>query len=198
MNHIDIITCQPKLLDGPLNNSIIQKAKEKKLINIEIHNLRDHTNNKHKKVDDYAYGGGGGMVLGIEPIYNCINYIKGKKKIDEVIYMSPDGNKLEQKLSNKLSLKKNIIILCGHYKGIDERVREHIITMEISIGDYVLTGGELPAAILVDSIVRLLQEQYQMSPLRYLIHFKMDFLVIQIIQDQKNLIIGKFQNTFYQ
>jgi len=156
MNHIDIITCQPKLLNGPLNNSIIQKAKEKKLINIEIHNLRNHTNNKHKKVDDYAYGGGGGMVLGIEPIYNCINYIKGKKKIDEVIYMSPDGNKLEQKLSNKLSLKKNIIILCGHYKGIDERVREHIITMEISIGDYVLTGGELPAAILVDSIVRLL------------------------------------------
>ncbi|MEC8679715.1 MAG: tRNA (guanosine(37)-N1)-methyltransferase TrmD [Bacteroidota bacterium] len=156
MNHIDIITCQPELLDSPLNNSILKIAQDKKLVNIKIHNLRDFSDNKHKKVDDYAFGGGGGMVLKIEPIFNCIESIKKENKVDEIIYMSPDGEKLSQKTSNSLSLKENIIILCGHYKGVDERVREHLITKEISIGDYVLTGGELPAAILIDSVIRLI------------------------------------------
>ena len=156
MNDIDIITCQPELLDSPLNNSILKIAQEKKLVNIKIHNLRDFSDNKHKKVDDYAFGGGGGMVLKIEPIFNCIKFIKKNKKVDEIIYMSPDGEKLNQKTSNSLSLKENIVILCGHYKGIDERVRKHLITKEISIGDYVLTGGELPAAILIDSVIRLI------------------------------------------
>ena len=156
MNHIHIITCQPELLDSPLNNSILKIAQDKKLVNIKIHNLRDFSDNKHKKVDDYAFGGGGGMVLKIEPIFNCIESIKKENKVDEIIYMSPDGEKLSQKTSNSLSLKENIIILCGHYKGVDERVREHLITKEISIGDYVLTGGELPAVILIDSIIRLI------------------------------------------
>ena len=145
MNHLDIITCQPELLKSPLNHSILK-----------IHNLRDFSENKHKKVDDYAFGGGGGMVLKIEPIYKCLEIIKTQNEVDEVIYMSPDGEKLNQKMSNELSLKKNLVIICGHYKGIDERIRENLITREISIGDYVLTGGELPAVILVDSIIRLI------------------------------------------
>ena len=156
MINIHILTCLPQLLESPLNHSIIKRAKEKKLVKIKIHDLKDYSNNKHKKVDDYAFGGGGGMVLKIEPIYNCIETIKKKKKIDLIIYMSPDGEKLNQKTSNSLSLRENIVILCGHYKGIDERVRKHLITKEISIGDYVLTGGELPAAILIDSVIRLI------------------------------------------
>ena len=131
-------------------------SQDKKLIEIKIHNLRDFSENKHKKVDDYAFGGGGGMVLKIEPIYKCLEFIKKQNEVDEVIYMSPDGKKLNQKMSNELSLKKNLVIICGHYKGIDERIRENLITREISIGDYVLTGGELPATILVDSIIRLI------------------------------------------
>ncbi|OUX33279.1 MAG: tRNA (guanosine(37)-N1)-methyltransferase TrmD [Pelagibacteraceae bacterium TMED268] len=154
--NIDILTCLPQLLESPLNHSIIKRAKEKKLVKIKIHDLKDYSNNKHKKVDDYAFGGGGGMVLKIEPIYNCIEIIKKKKKIDLIIYMSPDGEKLNQKKANKLSLYKNIIIICGHYNGIDERIRKNIVNSEISIGDYVLTGGELPAAILIDSIARLI------------------------------------------
>ena len=156
MINIDILTCLPELLESPLNHSIIKNAKEKKLVKIEIHDLKDYSNNKHKKVDDYAFGGGGGMVLKIEPIYRCIEHIKKKKEIDQIIYMSPDGEKLNQKKANKLSLYKNIIIICGHYNGIDERIRENIVTSEISIGDYVLTGGELPAAILIDSVVRVI------------------------------------------
>jgi len=156
MINIDILTCLPKILESPLNHSIIKKAKEKKLVKIKIHDLKDYSNNKHKKVDDYAFGGGGGMVLKIEPIYNCIETIKKKKKIDQIIYMSPDGEKLNQKKANKLSLYKNIIIICGHYNGIDERIRKNIVNSEISIGDYVLTGGELPAVILIDSIARLI------------------------------------------
>tara|TARA_X000001036_G_scaffold175281_1_gene165858 strand:- start:1026 stop:1703 length:678 start_codon:yes stop_codon:yes gene_type:complete len=156
MINIDILTCLPQLLESPLNHSIIKRAKEKKLVKIKIHDLKDYSNNKHKKVDDYAFGGGGGMVLKIEPIYNCIEIIKKKKKIDLIIYMSPDGEKLNQKKANKLSLYKNIIIICGHYNGIDERIRKNIVNSEISIGDYVLTGGELPAAILIDSIARLI------------------------------------------
>ena len=156
MNHLDIITCQPELLKSPLNHSILKIAQDKNLIEIKIHNLRDFSENKHKKVDDYAFGGGGGMVLKIEPIYKCLEFIKKQNDVDEVIYMSPDGEKLNQKMSNELSLKKNLVIICGHYKGIDERIRENLITREISIGDYVLTGGELPAVILVDSIIRLI------------------------------------------
>lgn len=156
MNHLDIITCQPELLKSPLNHSILKIAQDKNLIEIKIHNLRDFSENKHKKVDDYAFGGGGGMVLKIEPIYKCLEFIKKQNEVDEVIYMSPDGEKLNQKMSNELSLKKNLVIICGHYKGIDERIRENLITREISIGDYVLTGGELPAVILVDSIIRLI------------------------------------------
>lgn len=156
MINIDILTCLPQLLESPLNHSIIKRAKEKKLVKIKIHDLKDYSNNKHKKVDDYAFGGVGGMVLKIEPIYNCIEIIKKKKKIDLIIYMSPDGEKLNQKKANKLSLYKNIIIICGHYNGIDERIRKNIVNSEISIGDYVLTGGELPAAILIDSIARLI------------------------------------------
>ena len=156
MINIDILTCLPELLESPLNHSIIKNAKEKKLVKIEIHDLKDYSNNKHKKVDDYAFGGGGGMVLKMETIYRCIEHIKKKKEIDQIIYMSPDGEKLNQKKANKLSLYKNIIIICGHYNGIDERIRENIVTSEISIGDYVLTGGELPAAILIDSVVRVI------------------------------------------
>ena len=156
MINIHILTCLPQLLESPLNHSIIKRDKEKKLVKIKIHDLKDYSNNKHKKVDDYAYGGGGGMVLKTERIYNCIEIIKKKKKIDLIIYMSPDGEKLNQKKANKLSLYKNIIIICGHYNGIDERIRKNIVNIEISIGDYVLTGGELPAAILIDSIARLI------------------------------------------
>lgn len=155
MMQIDIISCQPDLLNSPLNHSILRKAQEKKLVKIKIHDLKEYSLDKHKKVDDYAFGGGGGMVLQIEPIYRCIKKLKKEKKYDDIIYMTPDGNQLNQNISNQLSLKKNIIILCGHYKGIDERIRKHIITKEISIGDYVLTGGELPAAVLIDSILRL-------------------------------------------
>tara|TARA_Y100001978_G_C23672347_1_gene424497 strand:+ start:928 stop:1602 length:675 start_codon:yes stop_codon:yes gene_type:complete len=153
---IDIITAIPSLLESPFNDSILKRAKEKKLVEINIHNLRDYSKNKQKSIDDYAFGGGAGMVLSIEPIYNCIKQLKKKINYDDVIYMTPDGEKLNQSISNQLSLKENIIILCGHYKGIDERVREHIITKEISIGDFVLSGGELPAAVLCDSIIRLL------------------------------------------
>ena len=153
---IDIITAIPSLLESPFNDSILKRAKEKKLVEINIHNLRDYSNNKQKSIDDYAFGGGAGMVLSIEPIYNCIKQLKEKSNYHEVIYMTPDGEKLNQSISNQLSLKENIIILCGHYKGIDERVREHLITKEISIGDFVLSGGELPAAVLCDSIIRLL------------------------------------------
>ncbi|MEI6816298.1 MAG: tRNA (guanosine(37)-N1)-methyltransferase TrmD [Bacteroidota bacterium] len=153
---IDIITVLPKLLDGPLNDSILLRAQKKGLVTINIHNLRDHSPFKHKSVDDYAFGGGAGMVMMIEPIYNCISELRKDTTYDEIIYMSPDGEMLDQKMANNLSLKGNIIILCGHYKGIDERIREHLITKEISIGNYVLSGGELPAAVLCDSIIRLL------------------------------------------
>ena len=156
MNHIDIITCQPELLDSPLNNSILKIAQEKKLVNIKIHNLRDFSDNKHKKVDDYAFGGGAGMVLSIEPIHRCIKTLQKKDNYDEIIFMTPDGETLNQSISNQLSLHQNLIILCGHYKGIDQRVRDHIITREISIGDFVLSGGELPAAVLCDSVIRLI------------------------------------------
>ena len=153
---IDIISAVPELLSGPFNSSIIRKSIEKNITEIHIHNLRDYSKNKYKSIDDYQYGGGAGMVMLIEPIDKCISKLKRERDYDEIIYMTPDGSKLNQSLSNKLSCMTNIIILCGHYKGIDQRIRENLITMEISIGDYVLTGGELPAAILTDSIVRLI------------------------------------------
>ncbi len=153
---IDIITIFPEMFEGPFNHSIIKRAKEKKLVEIHFHNLREYSTNKHKSVDDYAFGGGAGMVMMIEPINACISLLKQARSYDEVIYLSPDGLKLDQKLSNSFISKENLILLCGHYKGIDERIREHLITMEISIGDYVLSGGELAAAVLTDSIVRLI------------------------------------------
>ena len=153
---IDIISAVPELLSGPFNSSIIKKSVEKNLVDIYIHNLRDYSVNKYKSIDDYQYGGGAGMVMLIEPIDKCISKLKKERNYDEIIYMSPDGIKLNQQTCNKLSCVKNIIILCGHYKGIDQRVRDNLITMEISIGDYVLTGGELPAAILTDGIIRLI------------------------------------------
>ena len=153
---IDIISVVPELLKGPFNSSIIKKAIDKKIIEIQIHNLRDYSTNNYGSIDDYQYGGGAGMVMLIEPIDKCIAELKKERDYDHIIYMTADGETLNQGISNKLSCMKNIIILCGHYKGIDQRIRDNIITMEISIGDFVLTGGELPAAILTDSIVRLI------------------------------------------
>ena len=153
---IDILTVLPELLESPLNHSIIKRAKEKKLVEINIINLRDFTTDNYKSVDDYAFGGGAGMVMMIEPIYKAIQKLKSERDYDEIIYTSPDGEKLDQKIANQLSLENNIIILAGHYKGVDQRIRDHLITREISIGDYVLSGGELPAAIITDAIVRLI------------------------------------------
>ena len=153
---IDIITVFPEMFEGPFTESIIKRAVNKGIVEINLHNLRDYSNDKHKKVDDYAYSAGAGMVMMIEPIDNCISHLKSERDYDEVIYMSPDGELLTQPLANEISLYNNIIILCGHYKGIDERIREHLITREISIGNYVLSGGELGAAVLTDSLVRLI------------------------------------------
>jgi tRNA (guanine37-N1)-methyltransferase len=153
---IDILTILPNLLQGPFSDSIMKRAQEKQLVEIHIHNIRDYSTDKHKNVDDYQYGGGAGMVMSIEPIATLIDKLKSERSYDEIIYMTPDGELLEQSASNQLSLSQNLIILCGHYKGVDERIREHYITKEISIGSYVLSGGELAAAVVVDSIVRLL------------------------------------------
>lgn len=154
--HIDIITCQPDLIASPLNESIVKRARDRGVVEIEVHNLHDYSGDKHKRVDDYAYGGGAGMVLMIEPIANCINSLKKNRVYDEIIYLSPDGQIFDQGMANELSLKGNLILLAGHYKGVDERVRQNMITREISIGNYVLTGGELGAAVITDAIVRLL------------------------------------------
>ena len=153
---IDILTILPDLLQGPFSESIMKRAQERDLLELKIHNIRDYSTNKHHKVDDTQYGGGAGMVMTIQPIVDIIEKLKSERNYDEIIFMTPDGEVLEQELSNDLSLKGSIIILCGHYKGIDERIREHYITKEISIGSYVLTGGELAACVLVDSIVRLI------------------------------------------
>lgn len=153
---IDIITVLPELLESPFNQSIIKRAKDKGLVDITLHNLRDYSNDKHRRVDDYAFSGDAGMVMTIEPIFNAITHLKSQRTYDEVIYTSPDGKLLNQSISNRLSTLNNIIILCGHYKGIDQRVRDHLVTLEISVGNYVLSGGELAAAIITDSVVRLL------------------------------------------
>jgi tRNA (guanine37-N1)-methyltransferase len=153
---IDILTIFPELIEGPLNNSIIKRAREKSIANIFLHDIRSFSRDKHKRVDDYAYGGDAGMVMTIEPIYLAIEFLKSQRDYDEIIYTSPDGNSFTQKFANSLSTSENLIILCGHYKGIDHRIREHLITLEISIGDYVLTGGELAAAVITDSVIRLI------------------------------------------
>jgi tRNA (guanine37-N1)-methyltransferase len=153
---IDIITCLPELFEGPMNQSIVKRAQKKELVELYIHDLRAFTTNKQKSIDDYAFGGGAGMVMMIEPIDRCIRALKKHTDYDEIIFMTPDGEKLNQSTCNQLSLNKNIILLCGHYKGIDQRVRDHLITREISIGDYVLSGGELAAMIVADSLIRLI------------------------------------------
>ncbi|MDE6541524.1 MAG: tRNA (guanosine(37)-N1)-methyltransferase TrmD [Muribaculaceae bacterium] len=153
---IDIITVLPEMLQGPLNCSILKRAQDRGLVEIVVHNLRDYTTNKHRKVDDYPFGGEAGMVMQVEPVDRCISALKAERDYDEVIFTAPDGEMLSQPMANSLSLLDNLIILCGHYKGIDYRIREHLITREISIGDYVLTGGELPAAVIADAVVRLI------------------------------------------
>ncbi len=153
---IDILTVLPEMLESPLNCSILKRAQEKGLVTIAVHNLRDYTTNRHRKVDDYPFGGAAGMVMQIEPVDRAITALKAERDYDEVIFTSPDGEVLSQPLANSLSLLENVIILCGHYKGIDYRIREHLVTREISIGDYVLTGGELPAAVIADAMVRLI------------------------------------------
>ena len=153
---IDILTVLPEMLESPLGCSILKRAQDKGLAEIVVHNLRDYTHDKYRKVDDYPFGGEAGMVMKIEPVDRCISALKAERTYDEVIFTSPDGEQFSQPLANRLSLLDNIIILCGHYKGIDYRIREHLITMEISIGDYVLTGGEIPAAVIADAVVRLI------------------------------------------
>ena len=153
---IDILTILPELLEGPFSASIMKRAQDKGHVDIHLHNIRDYSTDKHKNVDDYQYGGGAGMVMSIEPIVTIIEKLQKERSYDDIIFMTPDGALLEQGVCNELSLKKNLILLCGHYKGIDERIREHFITKELSIGSYVLSGGELAAAVLTDAIVRLL------------------------------------------
>lgn len=153
---IDIITVLPELLESPLNFSIVKRARDKGLVELNVINLRDFTKDKYKTVDDYAFGGGAGMVMMIEPVYKAISKLTSEREYDEIIYTSPDGEKFDQKMANRLSMKSNILILAGHYKGVDQRIREHLITREISVGDYVLSGGELAAAVITDAIVRLI------------------------------------------
>lgn len=153
---IDILTVVPELLQSPLNESILKRAQQKGLVEIHIHNIRDYTFDKHRQVDDYPFGGEAGMVMKPEPIFRCVEALQAERSYDEIIYTSPDGVRYDQHEANRLSTLENIVILCGHYKGIDYRVREHLITREISIGDYVLTGGELAAAIIADSVIRII------------------------------------------
>lgn len=153
---IDILSVVPDLLNSPLQHSIMKRAQDKGLLEVQVHDLRNFGLGKHRQIDDYQFGGGAGMVMMVEPLSNCIESLKAERTYDEIIYMTPDGQRLNQGMSNQLSLKGNLMLLCGHYKGVDERIREHYITMDISIGDYVLSGGELAAAVVVDSIGRLL------------------------------------------
>ena len=153
---IDILTVLPEMFESPFGCSIIKRAIDKGLVDIHIHNLRDYTTNRHRKVDDYPFGGGAGMVMQIEPVDRAIAALRSEREYDEVIYTSPDGERFDQPIANSLSMSENIIILCGHYKGVDQRIRDHLITREISVGDYVLTGGEMPAVIITDAIVRLI------------------------------------------
>ena len=151
---IDILTVMPEMLESPLNCSILKRAQDKGLVEIVVHNLRDYSLNKHRKVDDYPFGGEAGMVMQIEPVDRCISKLQAERQYDDIIFTTPDGEQFSQPIANQLSMKQNLMILCGHYKGIDYRIREHYITREISIGDYVLTGGEIPAAVIADAVVR--------------------------------------------
>lgn len=153
---VDVLTLFPQIFEGPFSESIIKRAIERKIVSIGLHNIRDYSLSKHKNVDDYPFGGGAGMVMQIEPIHRCLDALKEQRNYDEVIYMSPDGEPFTQKIANELSTKKNLVFLCGHYKGVDERVREHLVTRELSLGDFVLTGGEIAAAAMIDAIVRLI------------------------------------------
>lgn len=153
---IDILTVMPEMLDSPLNCSILKRAQDKGLAQIVVHNLRDYSLNKHRKVDDYPFGGEAGMVMQIEPVDRCISMLKEQRSYDDIIFTTPDGEQFTQPMANQLSLAENLMILCGHYKGIDYRIREHFVTREITIGDYVLTGGEIPAAVIADAVVRLI------------------------------------------
>lgn len=153
---LDIITCLPRLLESPFSDSILKRAQEKSVVTVKVHDLREYSLNRHRTTDDYAFGGGAGMVMMIEPIDRCITQLLSERAYDDIIYMSPDGDLLTQTIANQLSLKQNLILLCGHYKGMDERVRTHLITREISIGDYVLSGGELAAAVVADAVIRLI------------------------------------------
>lgn len=153
---IDILTVMPEMLESPLNCSILKRAQDKGLVEIVVHNLRDYSLNKHRKVDDYPFGGEAGMVMQIEPVDRCITKLQTERQYDDIIFTTPDGEQFSQPIANQLSMKQNLMILCGHYKGIDYRIREHYITREISIGDYVLTGGEIPAAVIADAVVRLI------------------------------------------
>ena len=156
MMRIDILTVLPEMLESPLGCSILKRAQQKGLVEFHVHNLRDYTTNRHRKVDDYPFGGEAGMVMQVEPVDRAIGALKAERDYDEVIFTSPDGDLLTQPMANRLSLLQNVIILCGHYKGIDWRIREHLVTKEISIGDYVLTGGEIPAVVIADAMVRLI------------------------------------------
>ncbi len=153
---IDIVSAVPELLESPLNHSIVKRAQEKGVVEVCVHNLRDWSKDKHRKVDDYPFGGEAGMVLTVQPVFDCLAELTAQREYDEIIYTSPDAPVFNQKTANELSLKENILILCGHYKGVDQRIRDHLVTREISVGDFVLTGGELPACIMADAIVRLL------------------------------------------
>lgn len=153
---IDILTIFPEMFDGPFSHSIVKRAREKGLVEIFLHNIRDYATDKHRRVDDYPFGGGAGMVMMIEPVLKCVDHLQQQRSYDEIIFMTPDGERFNQPIANQLSTLQNIILLCGHYKGIDERLRQHVITREISVGDYVLSGGELAAAVVSDSIIRLL------------------------------------------
>jgi tRNA (guanine37-N1)-methyltransferase len=156
MIRFDILSVVPELLESPLNHSIVRRAKESNLVEIHIHDIREYGKGNYRQVDDYSFGGDAGMVMMIEPVFKLITKLKSEREYDEIIYMSPDGELLDQKIANQLSCQKNIIILCGHYKGIDHRIREHLITREISIGNYVLSGGEIPAAVVCDAVIRLI------------------------------------------
>lgn len=163
---IDILTVMPDALESPLHTSILQRAQDKGLVEIHVHNLRDWSLRKHRKVDDYPFGGEAGMVMQIEPVWRCMEELKSQRDYDEIIFTSPDGEQLDQPMANALSLKENIMILCGHYKGVDYRIREHLITREITIGDYVLTGGELPAAVIADASCACCRERLVTSRAR--------------------------------
>ena len=187
---IDILSVVPELLESPLNHSIVKRARDKGIVEIYIHNIRDWSKDKYRKVDDYPFGGEAGMVMMIQPVFDCINELKSQRDYDEIIYTSPDAPVFNQRVANELSLKENIILLCGHYKGIDQRIREHLVTREISVGDYVLTGGELPACIMTDAIVRLIPGAMSDESSALSDSFQDNLLAAPV---QRNLTVGRFR-----